>query len=175
MENREAFTGISAEPEDSMDEVNWRQKNYNKASRGKGYFNRGIGRGYQKDSNYHHSNDSSGRGYDPQGSNSAKKLGTNNNPNVQCLLCGLKGHKVTTCRKLGRAQELLRMDKQWYWNEKKAAGKGNTLRHTRKHQINEVDEADSVNEVEYQYEEEDVNTDYDGVDKCYIVGLRLNC
>ena len=26
MENREAFTGISAEPEESIDEVNWRQK-----------------------------------------------------------------------------------------------------------------------------------------------------
>ena len=55
MENREAFTGISAEPEESMDQVKWRQKNYNQASRGKGYFNRGIGRGYQKGSNYHHS------------------------------------------------------------------------------------------------------------------------
>ena len=29
MENREAFTGISAEPEVSVDEVNWRQNNYN--------------------------------------------------------------------------------------------------------------------------------------------------
>ena len=29
MENREAFTGISAEPEEGIDEVNWRQKNYN--------------------------------------------------------------------------------------------------------------------------------------------------
>ena len=36
MENREAFTGISAEPEEGIDEVNWRQKNYNQASRGKG-------------------------------------------------------------------------------------------------------------------------------------------
>ena len=86
MEKRETFTCISAEPEGSIDEVNWRQKNYNQASRGKGYFNRGIGRGYQKGSNYHHSNASRRRGYDPQESNSAKKLGTNNNPDVQCLL-----------------------------------------------------------------------------------------
>ena len=163
MENREAFTGISAEPEESVDEVNWRQKNYNQVSGGKGYFNRGIGRSYQKGSNYHHSNASRGRGYETKGSNSAKKLGKNNNPDVQCLLCGLKGHKVTTCIKLARAQELLRMDKQCYWNEKKAAGKGNASQHTRKHQINEVDEADSVNNVGYQYDEEDFNTDYDEI------------
>ena len=29
MENREAFTGILAEPEESIEEVNWRQNNYN--------------------------------------------------------------------------------------------------------------------------------------------------
>ena len=29
MEKREAFTGISAEPEESVDEVNWGQNNYN--------------------------------------------------------------------------------------------------------------------------------------------------
>ena len=46
MENREAFTGISAEPEESMDEVNWRQKNYNHTFRGRGYFNKGIGQGH---------------------------------------------------------------------------------------------------------------------------------
>ena len=46
--------------------------------------------------------------------------------------------------KRSRAQELLRKDKQWYWNEKKATGKNIASRHTRKHQINEVDEADSV-------------------------------
>ena len=32
MENREAFTGISAEPEEGIDEVNWRQKSYNQSS-----------------------------------------------------------------------------------------------------------------------------------------------
>ena len=40
MGNREAFTGISAEPVESEDEVNWKQKNYNPASRGRGYFNK---------------------------------------------------------------------------------------------------------------------------------------
>ena len=44
MENREAFTGISVETEESVEEVNWRQNNYNQ--RGRGY-NRG---------NYHQTN-----------------------------------------------------------------------------------------------------------------------
>ena len=117
MENREALTGISAETEESVDEVNWRQKNYNQASGGKGYLTRGTSRIYQQGSNYHRSNGSKGRDYDPQVGNSAKKVGTNSNSDVQCLLCGLKGHKVATCRKLTRAQELLRKDKQRYWNE----------------------------------------------------------
>ena len=43
MENREAFTGISAEPEESIDEVNWRQNNSNQ--RGRDYSNRGSNRG----------------------------------------------------------------------------------------------------------------------------------
>ena len=45
MENREAFTGISAKPEESVDEVNWKQKNYNLSSRGRGYFNKGTSLG----------------------------------------------------------------------------------------------------------------------------------
>ena len=61
-----------------------------------------------------------------------KKTGTSN-PDVRCLICGLKGHKVTTCRKLLRAQELIRQDKQQYW--KKESGKGNTPNHNRKQQI----------------------------------------
>ena len=93
MENREAFTGISAEPEEGIDEVNWRQKNYNQSSRGKGYSTRGISRNYQQGSNYLRSNVSRGRGHDLQGGNVTKKVGTNNNPNVQCLLCGLKSIK----------------------------------------------------------------------------------
>ena len=76
MENREAFTGISAEPEEGTDEVNWRQKNYNQSSRGKGYLTRGIGRNYQQGSNYHHSNISRGRSHDLQGGNVTKKVGT---------------------------------------------------------------------------------------------------
>ena len=66
MENREAFTGISAEPLEGIDEVNWRQNNYNQSSRGKGYLTGGISRNYQHGSNYHCSNISRGRGYDLQ-------------------------------------------------------------------------------------------------------------
>ena len=29
MENREAFTGISAEVKDNIEEVNWKQRNFN--------------------------------------------------------------------------------------------------------------------------------------------------
>ena len=48
MENREAFTGISVETEEGVEEVNWKQNNYNQ--RGRGY-NRGNYR-----SNYHQTN-----------------------------------------------------------------------------------------------------------------------
>ena len=126
MENREAFTGISAEPEESVDEVNWRQKNYNQASRNKSYSTRGIGRGIRQNNKYYRNNTSRGRGYESQRNSPAKREGMNSNSDVQCLLCGLKGHKVTTCRKLSRAQELLRKDKHQYWNEKKTAGRSNT-------------------------------------------------
>ena len=44
MENREAFTGISVETEESVEEVNWRQNSYNQRGRGN---NRG---------NYHQTN-----------------------------------------------------------------------------------------------------------------------
>ena len=165
MDHREAFTGISAEPEENTDEVNWRQKNYNQASRDKGYFTRGTSRNYQQGSNYQCSNASRERGYDPQGGNSTKKVGTINNSNVQCLVCSLKGHKVATCRKLTKDQELLRKDKQWYWKGKKAVGRNNALRYTRKHQINKVDEADSINNEDNQHDEEDVNTDYNRRDQ----------
>ena len=43
MENKEAFTGIPAEPEESIEEVNWRQNSYNQ--RGRGYSNIGSNRG----------------------------------------------------------------------------------------------------------------------------------
>ena len=87
----------------------------------------GIGRGHQRGNNYQPSPASEGRGYNYYWSNSTKKTGTVNNPDVRCLLCGLKDHKVTTCRKLARAQELIRLDKQQYWNKKKEVDKGNTL------------------------------------------------
>ena len=77
----------------------------------------------------------------------------------------MKGHKVATCRKLTRAQELLRKDKQWYWNERRTAGRNNALIYTKKHQINEVDESNSVNDGDYQYDEENVNTDYEGIEE----------
>ena len=48
MENREAFTGISVEAEESGEEVNWRQYNYNQRGRGN---NTGNCRG-----NYHQIN-----------------------------------------------------------------------------------------------------------------------
>ena len=111
MENREAFTGISVETEESVEEINWRQYNYNQRGRGN---NRG---------NYHQANyGSQGRGYKngyTSGySNSGQQTGNSslvhkvgNAADVQCLLCGLKGHKVTTCRKLPRAQELIKQDK----------------------------------------------------------------
>ena len=81
----------------------------------------------------------------------------------------MKGHKVATCGKLTRAQELLRKDKQWYWNERRTAGRNNASRYTKKHQINEVDEANSVNDEDYQYDEEDVNKDYKGKGEIYFL------
>ena len=109
MENREAFTGISVETEECVEEVNWRQHN----PRGRGN-NRGNYRG-----NYHlTSYNSRGKGYKTSYNNgygnSGQQTGNNNSvhkvgntADVQCLLCGLKGHKITTCRKLPRAQELI--------------------------------------------------------------------
>ena len=76
----------------------------------------------------------------------------------------MKGHKIATCRKLTRAQELLRKDKHRYWNEKKMAGRSNTSKYT-KHQINEVDEANSVNNEEHQYNDKNINTIYEEIDE----------
>ena len=139
-------------------------KSYNPTSRGRGYFNKGTSHGQQRGNNYHQPSPATkGRSYNSYGNNLAKKTGAVNNQDVRCLLCGLKGHKVTTCRKLARAQELIRLDKQQYWN-KKETEKGNTSRHTKRYQINEVDKADSINEAEYQFDEEDINEDCDGSD-----------
>ena len=169
MENREAFTGILAEPEESVEEVNWRQNSYNQ--RGRGYSNRGSNRGNYRGNHYQPSSATRGRGYSTYGNNSrgsngyAKKAGTMSNPDVRCLICGLKGHKVTTCRKLSRAQELITQDKQQYWKNKKELEKGNTPNHNRKQQINKVDEAVAIDEVD-QYQDEDYNgTDYERLDK----------
>ena len=118
MENREDFTGISAEPEESIDEVTWRHNNYNQ--RGRGYSNRGSNRGSYRGNLYLPSSAARRRGQNTYGNNNSgnndytKKAGTPSNPDVRCLICGLKGHKVTTCRKLPRAQELIRQDKQQY-------------------------------------------------------------
>ena len=118
MENRDAFTGISSEPEESIDEVNWRQNNYNQ--RGRGYSNRGSNRGSYRGNCYLPSSAKRGGGYNTYGNNNSgsngyeKKAGTLSKQDVRCLICGLKGHKVTTCRKLPRAQELIRQDKQQY-------------------------------------------------------------
>ena len=172
MENREAFTGISVETEESVEEVNWRQNNYNQ--RGRGY-NKGNYRG-----NYHQTNyGSQGRGY-KNGYNNGYNSGYNNSgqqpgnnslvhkvgstADVQCLLCGLKGHKVTTCRKLPRAKELIRQDKQQYWNKRKGYTKRGANNNVAKsQQINEINDNAAINEVENQ-EEGVYNQDYNETD-----------
>ena len=169
MENREAFTGISAEPEESIDKVNWRQNNY--TQRGRGYSHRGSNRRSYRDNRYPPSSALTGKGYNSYGNNNsgsngyAKKASTPSNPDVRCLICGLKGHKVTTRRKLPRAQELIRQDKQQYWKNKKESGKGNTPSQNRKQQINEADEEEAINEAD-QYQDEDYDgTDYEGLEE----------
>ena len=143
MENREAFTGISVEAKECIEEVNWRQHN----PRGRGN-NRG---------NYHQTSyNSQGKGYKASYNsgygNSGQQTGNNNSvckvgntTDVQCLLCGLKGHKVTTCRKLPRAQELIKQDKQQYWNKRKGYTKRSANNNNTRHQrINEVDNNASI-------------------------------
>ena len=157
MENREAFTGISVEAEESVEEVSWRQHNYNQRGTGN---NRGNYRG-----NYHQTSyNPRGRGYknsyNSSYGNSGQQTGSSssvhkagNAADVQCLLCGLKGHKVTTCRKLPRAQELIKQDKQQYWSKKKGYTKRSTNNNNTRHQqINEVDDSASIDEVENQEE-----------------------
>ena len=168
MEKREAFTGISVETEGSVEEVNWRQHNYNQRGRGN---NRGNYRG-----NYHQTGyNSRGRGYKNSynngygssgqqtgSSSSVHKVG--NTADVQCLLCGLKGHKVTTCRKLPRAQELIKQDKQQYWSKRKGYTKRSANNNNTRHQqINEIDNSTSIDEVENQ-EESIYDQDYNEID-----------
>ena len=110
MENKEAFTGISAEVEDNIEEVNWKQCNFGQRGssnyRGniRGRYNQTSynrqGRGYSYNNGYNKTGQQTGTSYQ------MRKVG--NSSDIQCLLCGLKGHKVTNCRKLPRAQELIK-------------------------------------------------------------------
>ena len=166
MENREAFTGISVEMEESVEEVNWKQ--YNPRGRGN---NRGNYRGNYHQTSYNTRGKSYKTGYSSGYNNSGQQMGNNNsvhkvgnNADVQCLLCGLKGHKVTTCRKLPRAQELIKQDKQQYWNKRKGYTKRNTTHNNTRHQqINEVDDNEPIDEVENQ-EEGIYDQDYNEMD-----------
>ena len=94
MENREVFMGISVEMEESVEEVNWRQRN----PRG-----RGNNRGNYHQTSYNARGKSYRTGYSSGYGNSGQQTGNNNSvhkvgnsADVQCLLCGLKGHKVNT-------------------------------------------------------------------------------
>ena len=162
MENREAFMGISVEMEESVEEVNWRQHN----QRGRGN-NRGNYRG-----NYHQTSyNARGKSYKTGYSNSGQQTGNNNsvrkvsnNADIQCLLCRFKGYKVTTCRKLPRAQELIKQNKQQYWNKRKDYTKRNaTNNNTRHQQINKVDDNAPIDKVENQ-EEDIYDQDYNEMD-----------
>ena len=166
MENRETFTGISVEMEESVEEVNWRQ--YNPRGRGN---NRGNYKGNYHQTNYNTRGKSYKTSYSSSYSNSGQQTGNNNsvhkvgnNADVQCLLYGLKGHKVTTCRKLPRAQELIKQDKQQYWNKRKGYTKRGTTHNSARHQqINEVDDNAPIEEVENQ-EEDIYDQDYNEMD-----------
>ena len=73
----------------------------------------------------------------------------------------MKGHKVTTCRKLPRAQELIKQDKQQHWNKRKGYTKRSI--NTRHQQINDVDDNASIDQIENQ-EEGIYDQDYNGMD-----------
>ena len=107
----------------------------------------GQGRGYKNSYNSGYGNSGQHTG----NNSSVHKVG--NAADVQCLLCGLKGHKVTTCRKLPRAQELIKQDKQQYWSKRKGYTKRSANSNASKnHQINEIDDSTVINEVENQEE-----------------------
>ena len=160
MENREAFTGISAEVEDNIEEVNWKQRNF--SQRGGNNYRGNVRSRYDKTS-YNHR----GRGYNYNNgyNKTGQQIGTSyqtrkvgNSSDIQCLLCGLKGHKVTNCRKLPRAQELIKQDKQQYWNKKKGY---TACSNNKDQQINEVEDNAPIDEIENL--EEDIS-DQDYVD-----------
>ena len=150
MENREAFTGISAEVEDNI-EVNWKQHNFNQ--RGSSNYRGNNRSSYNQTSynsrgrSYSYNNCYSKTGQHTGTSYQTRKVG--NSADIQCLLCGLKGHKVTNCRKLPRAQELIKQDKQQYWNKKKGYTNKHATRSNNRHQtINEVDDNTHIDEIE---------------------------
>ena len=156
--------GIPVETQESVEEVNWRQHNFNQRGRGNNrgnyhqtsYNSRGKGLMNSYNSGYGNSGQQTGN------SNSVHKVG--NATDVQCLLCGLKGHKVTTCGKLPRAQELIKQDKQQYWNKRKGYTKRSANNNNTRHQqINEVDDNASIDEVENQ-EEGIYDQDYNEMD-----------
>ena len=157
MENREAFTSISVETEETVEEVNWRQNSYNQRGRGN---NRGNYRVNCHQTNYSSQGRGFKNGYNSGCNNPGQQTGNNslvhkvgNTADVQCLLCGLKGHKVTTCRKLPRAQELIRQNKQQYWSKRKGYTKrGASNNITKSQQINEIDNNAAIDEVENQEE-----------------------
>ena len=101
MENREAFTSISVEMEESVEEVNWRQYN----TRGRGN-NRDNYRGNYHQTSYNTRGKSYKTGYSSGYSNSGQLMGNNNsvrkvgnNADVQCLLCGLKDIRLLLVEK----------------------------------------------------------------------------
>ena len=110
-------------------------------------------------------------GYNSGYNNSGQQTGNNslvckvgNTADIQCLLPGLKGHKVTTCRKLPRAQELIKQDKQQYWSKRKGYTKrGANNNATKSQQINEIDDNAAIDEVENQ-EEGVCDQDYNETD-----------
>ena len=116
-------------------------------------------RGYKNNYNSGYGNS----GQQTGNSNSVRKVG--NAADVQCLLCGLKGHKVTTCRKLPRAQELIKQDKQQqYWSKRKGYTKRSTNNNTTKsQQINEINDSTVIYEVENQ-QEDIYDQDYNEMD-----------
>ena len=80
------------------------------------------------------------------------------------LIIWLKSHKVTTCRKLPRTQELIKQDKQQYWNKRKGYTKRSANNNaTKSQQINEINDSTVINEVENQ-EEGVYDQDYNETD-----------
>ena len=132
MENREAFMGISVETEESV-EVNWKQHNFNQRGRGnkRGNYHQTIYNFRMKGYKNSYNNGYGNSGQQTNNNYSTRKVG--NTTDIQCLLCGLKGHKVTTCRKLPRAQELIKQDKQQYWNKRRGYTKKNATHNNTRH------------------------------------------